>query len=234
MEEALRFFRDNEVFIYIGLGVLAIWQIRKFVLSWEEVRGAGFGLERESAQARLNGAASMLVLLLAMAMAEFVLVTFVAPTVPGALPLSTPTLDLLATPTITLAPNAAEPESTQEPLTLPPLAGAQPFPEGCNPDQVNITSPQDGETVSGVVTISGTADIQNFGFYKYEVARAGDSIWLSINASETPVKDGQLGEWSTEILPPGDYLLSLVVTDNQGQPLAPCIIRVRVTSVSDS
>src|SRR4030067_946007 len=102
MEQALQFFRVYEIWIYLILGALAFWQVRKFGLAWEELRGAFFGMEREAAQSRVNSAASMVVLLIIMAVAEFTIVTFVVPTVPGANPLPTATLDLLATPTTTL------------------------------------------------------------------------------------------------------------------------------------
>jgi len=45
--------------------------------------------------------------------AEFMLVSFVTPTIPGANPLSTPTLNLLATPTTTLPASAATLEPGQ-------------------------------------------------------------------------------------------------------------------------
>src|SRR4030067_1730948 len=102
MEQALQFFRVNEIWIYVILGILGAWQVRKFALAWEELRGAFFGLEREAAQSRVNSAATMVVLLILMAVAEFTLVTFVVPTLPGANPLPTAMLDLLATPPPTL------------------------------------------------------------------------------------------------------------------------------------
>ena len=60
MAEALRFFRAYEFWIYTILALGALVYIRKFILAWDELRGAAFGLERESAQSRLNQAASML------------------------------------------------------------------------------------------------------------------------------------------------------------------------------
>lgn len=112
MEQALQFFRDYEIWIYVILGVLALWQVRKFALAWDELRGAFFGLEREAAQSRVNSAATMVVILIIMAVAEFTLVTFVIPTVPGANPLPTSTLDLLATPTTTLPAPTQNPNET--------------------------------------------------------------------------------------------------------------------------
>ena len=86
MEEALRFFRAYEVWIYLLLGLGGIIFIRKFILSWQELRGAAFGLERDSAQDRLNQAAIILVLLLTMAITEFVLVSFIAVTTKNSMP----------------------------------------------------------------------------------------------------------------------------------------------------
>ncbi len=57
MNELLRYFRDLEYLIYIILGGFTVWQIRKFFLAWEELRAAAFGLEKESAQMRLNRSA---------------------------------------------------------------------------------------------------------------------------------------------------------------------------------
>jgi hypothetical protein len=229
MAEALRFFRAYEFWIYTILALGALIYIRKFVLAWDELRGAAFGLERESAQSRLNQAASMLVLLLTMGVAVFLMVTFVAPSVPGAFPLNTPTLDLLATPTTTLpATTPGESEAmgvTATPPTVEPAGG-----EGCVPGQVMFTSPDDGAEVTEVITLTGTADLQNFGFYKYEVKRPGDPIWLTIQAGRNPVVDGALGQWDTRTLSTGEYLLRLVVTDNQGNSPSPCTIKVYVNN----
>ena len=226
MAEVLRFFRSYEIWIFLILGVLALWQIRKFLIAWDEVRGAAFGLEREAAQNRLNQAAVMLLLLLLMSVSEFTLVYIVAPTVPGAIPIPSPTLNLLATATAVLPLETPNPYANGTATALPvegQLSG-----QGCTPGSVEISAPKDGETISGVVKVEGTADIPDFGFYKYEVSRPGDSIWLSLNAGDAPVRDGVLGDWITDMLPEGDYMLRLVVTDNKGQTLPACIIQVRV------
>lgn len=226
MEEALSFFRAFEVWIYLLLGLGGLFYIRKFVLAWQELRGATFGLERESAQARLNQAASVLVLLLTMAVAEFVLVSFVAPAVPGAIPLPTPTLDLLATPTITLpatTPGSGEPEGITESVTSD--FSSQ---DGCIPGQIQISFPENGQEVSGVIGVVGSADIPNFGFYKFEIRRPDDPIWLTIQAGNTIVKGGRLGDWDTTRLTPGEYQLGLVVVDNEAKASLPCIVQVRV------
>jgi len=238
MIEALRLFRAYEVWIYLLLGLGALYFVRKFILAWQELRDSGFGLERENAQLRLNQAAGFLVLLLAMAISEFVLVSFIAPSVPGAIPLPTPTLDLLASPTTTLPPTtpgagslpvAATPGGASSAAeTLTPQSG-QP---GCIPGQIEITSPTHGGEVSEVVEILGTANIPNFGFYKLEMKRVEETSWLTILAGNELITNGTLGSWNTSLLSPGDHQLSLILTDNQGQVLEPCIIQVRVTNTA--
>lgn len=227
MEEALRNLKTFEVWIYLLLGLGGLIFIRKFMLSWQELRVAAFGLERQQAQARLNRAASILVLLLTIAVAEFVLVSFIAPSVPGASPLLTPTLDLLATPTITLAVTELPAGSAQQ-ATLTPSPAVQASVSGCVADSIEITSPQNGQEVSGAVEILGTANIPNFGFYKFEMKRPEESNWQTLQAGNQVRNQESLGVWDTRRLLPGEYQLSLVVVDNQGQASQRCIVQVRV------
>jgi hypothetical protein len=228
MEQALQFFRDYDIWIYIILGVLALWQVRKFGLAWEELRGAFFGLEREAAQSRVNSAATMVDLLIIMAVAEFTMVTFVVPTLPGANLLPTPTLDLLATPTTTLAASAQNLEETQE---ATPTPSELPAAEGCTPGQVNLTSPKNTDRIKERVDIQGSANIPNFGFYTLEIAYPGDTVWRPIVIGEQPVRQASLGTWDTASVTPGDYVLRLMVTDNMGIEIPPCAIQVFVEAV---
>ncbi len=231
MDEALRFFRIYEIWIYLLLGVGAVIYLRKFATAWQDLRGAVFGLERESAQYRLNQAASVLVLLLMMAAAEFVLVSFVAPMAPGSAPLPTPTLDLLATPAPTLEAGA---EST---LAEPAASPATPLPtlalenSSCVADQIMITSPRPDQEVSGEVQILGTADVPDFGFYKLEVARRDEPLWLTIQAGRQVVQNDVLVDnWDTTRWQPGNYVLQLVIVNNAGESLPACRIPVRISA----
>jgi hypothetical protein len=225
MEQVLQYFKDYEIWIYVILGLLAIWQIRKFALSWEELRGAFFGLEREAAQGRVNSAATMVVLIILMAVVEFSIVTFIVPTVPGANPLPTGTLDLLATPTTTLPAPTLKPNQTPGATATPGEVAAA---EGCSPGMVNLTSPLNGDQISDGVSVKGTADIPNFGFYTLQIARPGDTVWLPIQVGQQPVKNDVLGTWDTSSLTPGEYMLELVVNDNVGKELTPCAIQLTV------
>ena len=227
MGDFLRFFKENEVFIYLILGIFAVWQIRNFTLAWRELRNAAFGLERESAQSRLNWVTTMLIFIFMLGISEFVLVSFVAPTMPEASPLLTPTLDLLASPTTTLEAISLPSDPTPAP-TIEIENGT------CLPDLVDIISPENGETIRDIVEITGSADIQNFGFYKFEMAAINDTAWLTIQAGDMITREGRLGYWDTTRLIPGDYALRLVVTNNLGESTEPCVIQVRVDPPSES
>jgi hypothetical protein len=233
MAEVLSFFRTYEMWLYVILVLAGLIYIRRFFLAWEELRRAAFGLERESAQSNLNQSAGMLVLLFMMAVAIFVMVSFVAPAFPASVPLQTPTMDLLASPSSTLAGEDGQEQITQPPDQIAPTATSPVLGEGCIPEQIMITDPVDGSEISGVIVILGTANVENFGFYKYEVARPEDSLWQTIQAGREIVQDAELGQWDTRTMAPGQYMLRLVVVDNQGESLEPCVIQVNINNPSE-
>ena len=221
MIEILRYIRDIEYLIYFILGALAVWQLRRFYLAWEELRAAAFGLEKESAQTRLNKAAALLVVLLFLSAAVFGLVSFIIPAIPGIDPVPTPPIDLLATPTTTLAP-AIETEPTDLPVT--PQPGIPSDQGGCIPGEVMITYPENNSIVRGVIEIEGSANIEDFGFYKFEISQANTDNWLTIQAGDSPRSEESLGFWDTNQLQSGNYSLRLVVLDNQGIQREPCVV----------
>jgi hypothetical protein len=155
---------------------------------------------------------------------EFIIASFVFPSLPASMFVATARPDLYATPTGTISAELA----TALALTPRP-AGAAGTEVGCVATQVMLTAPRSGQEVRGTVEILGTVDIPDFGFYKYEVAAAGSETWATIAAGRSTVVDGPLGQWDTSSLSPGDYQLRLVVSDNQGQALPACVIVVRVT-----
>ncbi|HDD55815.1 MAG TPA: hypothetical protein ENG59_06205 [Chloroflexi bacterium] len=225
MIEFLRYIRDIEYLAYFILGVLTVWQLRNFFIAWEELRAAAFGLEKESAQMRLNRSAALLVVLLFLGAAVFGLVSFIIPAVPGVDPIPTSTIDLLATSTATIAPETVS-GPTITAVSGP--SGTPSLPEGCVPGEVMITYPENNSVVSGIVEIEGTANIEDFGFYKFEVSAIDSDNWLTIQAGDKLHVDDELGYWDTSQLEPGNYSLRLVVLDNQGIQRTPCTVDIFV------
>lgn len=219
MGPVYRTLANYEPLIYIVLAIGALFAFRRMWRSWREWRDSVYGLEREFALRRLVRASGLALLILSLVFAEFFIATFIAPSLPATDIMATATLDLLVTPAGTLSPG------------LTALAVTQEVPSGmsgCIPDQIMITAPGPGDDVSGTIKITGTADVPNFGFYKYEVAPMGTQNWATIAADREQVKDQDLGEWNTASVTNGEYFLRLVITDNVGNTLEPCVIAVRV------
>jgi hypothetical protein len=147
------------------------------------------------------------------------------------MPMPTPTLNLLATATTTLPASAAD--TSQTPGAESVATGVPVFLEaptgGCVPGQISITTPVEGDDVSGIVSIVGTADIPNFGHYIFQYKRPDETTWATISAGNEPRQEVELIKWDTTRLAPGDYQLGLVLVDNQAQTMTPCVIRVRVS-----
>jgi hypothetical protein len=226
MDEALLLIQACQGWIYLALGLVGLAYLRMGWRRYRQRRDAVFGLERESADRGLATAVGMLVLVGAGVLATFVIATFLAPAVPAsARPTAVPTVSLLAsTPApagTAFAAATALPQATLDRV-------------GCENPLATLTSPQDGASLSGLVTVAGTANIQNFAFYKYEyipvsagVPVAG-AVWRAISAGTDPKVDEELGIWDTSIVTPGDYAFRLVVTDTAGNAPLPCVLTVRV------
>lgn len=223
MVEVILFFVDYVILIYLLLLVALLFAIRRLIISRREQREAVFGLEINLARHRQNQGIAVMIMIGLLALAELILVVFLAPTLPAILTIPTPTgnpavLPANTIPSILLAGLG----------TGTPIATNTPGPSTCIPDQIMITSLKSGDQIRGNIKLFGTVNIPNFGFYKYEYSPVGVEDWITIQAGRDLKEDADLGDWDTSELIPGDYFLRLVVTDNEGRALPACIIQVRV------
>lgn len=221
MSSFYRLLAAYEPLIYIALAIWGLFIFRAMIRTWLEWRNAVYGLEREFALRRLVRSTVFGLLVLGLVFSEFFIATFIVPALPASDVLPTPTLNILVTPASTLLPGT-EAASNPENQTVP--SGMN----GCSPEQIMLTAPAPGALVSGTVELTGTASIPNFGFYKYEISAMGTNIWATISAGDEPRKNQKLGDWDTTTLANGDYFLQLVLIDNAGKTLEPCVIAVRV------
>ncbi len=65
-------------------------------------------------------------------------------------------------------------------------------------------------------------------FINMNSAHPGQDNWTTIAGGNIKKVEEPLGNWDTGQRLPGDYLLRLVVTNNEGTALPPCIIPVKV------
>ncbi|MEX1247757.1 MAG: hypothetical protein WEA61_04700 [Anaerolineales bacterium] len=226
MAEVLRFFDQYQAALYFILGLGGIVYLYRFWLAWQEVSFAIYDLERQASRGRLNSAATVLFILLLFAVGIFMMTTLVR---------SLPIQELLATPTLDLsfASDVSTPTGSAATLvTATPLPTVSINPSACVADRIEISAPEAGDVLQGAVEVRGTVDVPSFGYYKLERSRAEEELFLTIQAGRTIVRDGVLVErWDTTSLPPGDYVLQLVVTDSAGEELPPCRIPVRIEAV---
>lgn len=220
MDALFRFLVQYEALIYLILSIGALFTARVLWKAWSDWRTAVFGLEKELSFQRVRVSGALFILLLMIGMSQFCLVTFIVPFLPATTFRPTPTADLLQTPAATLSASALTAENNA-PATPPGTAG-------CIPGQIMISSPKPGGEVQGKIILTGTVNVSNFGFYKYEYATQGSDIWATIAANNTVITDGELGAWETSQLVPGDYQIRLLVTDNLGKNLPACVVPVRV------
>ncbi|MBN1478378.1 hypothetical protein JXA47_16610, partial [Candidatus Sumerlaeota bacterium] len=96
------------------------------------------------------------------------------------------------------------------------------------PPTAEITSPTEGETVSGTLEIWGTASDTNFALYTVQLlGQTTPGQWWVGVPRETPVVGGVLAEFDTALIPNDTYTLVLRVLDAAGQEsTAECTIRV--------
>lgn len=95
----------------------------------------------------------------------------------------------------------------------------------CPSPGVQISSPGNGQHVSGAVDIYGTANIDNFQFYKVEYSGGGGFSVIG-DLVYTPVSGGYLTTWNAGGFGSGTYTLRLTVVDVSGNYPAPCEISV--------
>ncbi|MCL4394539.1 MAG: Ig-like domain-containing protein [Chloroflexi bacterium] len=81
----------------------------------------------------------------------------------------------------------------------------------------SITSPADGATVSGKVTVQGSATGPAFSSYKVEFKSSADWVLTDGIIHNTPVVSGTLVTWDTTTIRDGAYALRLLVADTAGQ-----------------
>lgn len=230
MQSLLNFLVLYQNWIYTVLILVGLIYLRKLIHAIIEWRSTIFGLERESAQHKLNTSLAMVIVTVLLLLVEFISVTFVInelPQTPSLSPQNNLTgngLDtgILSTAVIPsggdagLPPVSAQPEISQ-------VVG------GCMPGMIEWIKPQPGEEISGVYELQATLNVQDMGFYKYQYALLGDpDNWHAISAGSTPIVASRLGVLATTEIQNGDYLLRLIVVDKSNRELEPCDVAIRI------
>lgn len=222
MTEILDFLIEFEIWFYVILGLISLIFFSRLFNAIGNWREAAFGLEREIAQRKFRSALSILLLIFILFVGEFFFVTYSSSLLPDQTILATPTIDILASPSPT-NPIVANVENNESFSATPTE-----IEEGCIPGQIEWIFPEPASEIEDVVQLLGTVNVENFGFYKYEYTEPGNTFWKTIAGDNNLVIEDQIGLWNTSQVVPGDYLLRLIVLDNDNNEYPACIVSVRV------
>ena len=119
------------------------------------------------------------------------------------------------------------------PIVAPSSALAQ------APGYADITHPQQGEAIFGLVTIEGSAAHPSFVYYELSFAfqpNPSDTWFPIMQPIQTPVTDGRLGIWDTTGITDGNYQLRLMVWLENGNSLEAIVsdLRIRNTTPTET
>lgn len=187
MAIVVKLITDYAPWLYAACGLVALWYLRIAIIARRQRRQAAFTLEREAALNRTYQAFSVALVLLVVMGAVYFTTTWIATAVeplveavvspsptPLVLPTATPTpAPVTATPSPTLAPTKAptpRPTPTPAPVvTRAPVVVAPSCPDG----RARLVQPGVNQTVSGSITVIGTAATDQFAYYKLEFKAVG-------------------------------------------------------------
>lgn len=142
-----------------------------------------------------------------------------------------------AEPTPTLEPPTPEPPTPEPPTATPTEEPPTPEPAApvvqapvCPDSRSIITSPGNGQVLSGLATILGTATHEAFQNYKLEYAPGADASggYAYFDGDSNPVIGGNLGVLNTPSLANGTYTIRLTVVDQTANWPPPCQVTVTV------
>lgn len=217
---------------------------------------AQFSLEREVYQQRLVRAWLMATLFLFLGGVVLVVRAFVVPMMPvtasptptlgvglftvtpavsvsiGTPDVANPAPPLTATAAITsVVISAPQVTPTDMPTATPTPAPPDVYQPDCPSPEAQLTLPTAGGNLSGEVRVDGTANINAFSYYKFEVQFPGSDTPNFVSQYDAAVVNGVLGVWdvsdANRYPPGGPYRFQLVVVDIYGNTTT-CTIPVNI------
>lgn len=245
MDRVLAILTDYQWLILAILGIVLLVFLRRALLARRDGSRSLFKLEKEQARTRYSRSVTVSAIILLVMAAVFVVSNPVLPaSAPTPEPTPTETSGPLVASTLTPTPppatmtptaTATQPRPTRPRPTETPVADATEAPvvspPACPNPGVQITSPGMNQVVQGNVPILGTANTDNFQYYKVEVgpgSRPGDNEWTVVGILHESPASGVLETFNSDAYPNGTYTLRLMVVDQTGNYPEPCRVMVIV------
>jgi len=111
---------------------------------------------------------------------------------------------------------------------------SSPTPASDLPPAVEISNPDIGQALQGVVAVTGNSAIPEFKNSELSFAYSNDptGTWFLIGENQEPIENGVLAHWDTTTITDGDYQLRLVVYLASGQQHIASVAGLRVRNYS--
>ena len=218
-----------DLWLYGLCGLVALFYLRRAWQARQDQAASFFTLEKEVAIGQLLRSLSGALFCCLFAGSIYYLSNYLAselelPKVLGA----EPTPILFPTPIPTPTPGPPTPALTPTPRrrivspvqhTPTPAVTSTPqvVPPSCPDPGAQLTIPGVNQVLQGPVQVQGTAQIEDFDYYKFEFRAAGsETEWAFLQRHDQPVVGGVLGTWDVSVLPNGEYDFQLVVVRRDG------------------
>lgn len=239
------------LYILLGLAIFLTW--RRYMLARRDLRGTHFELERSLARYRRANAATMLILLIEVVLVIVGVQQVVAPTI-RAQDDSVQTIEVIAqdgefnTPipgrtdntqidpsNINLTPDDLQLRVLATPtLTPTPVGTIIPNPPpfvGCEDERAMLQIPANGMRVFEPIAVVGSANVDDFAFYRFEIRGPQTLGNFAILEDHTqPVEErGELGQFVPSFYEPGLYQFRLTVFDITNMLRASCMVNIDIT-----
>ena len=244
------------LYILCALGVLV--GIRKLAIGRQQYKGSQFELQKELASFRITNATTVILVSLELALAVAAISEVMAPTLRANPPKTISVVQEIAeVPFVTSVPGSmivgtpppdfaqgVEIQGIEDELNLAPLATPTltptpvgtivpdaPLPIGCDTDGAALTIPANGMIVFEATNVVGTANTDDFAFYRFELnGPETNNVWAKLAEYTLPVVNGNLGQLIPSQLMPGEYKFRLMVFDITSAPRATCTITIFVSA----
>lgn len=247
MSSLLLFIQNISLGLYFLAGLGILWGMWSLFSARSELAIAQFRLEREAAQEQGGRAITLVIVLLEAILLIWLVsnVTYDAWQEFTNASVSTPDSAERFATTVPLAGDSVlqVPTSSTGGIAIPKTQPPSPTPAGtirpaedrvgCIADQANINIPDNGQVIYQVEAVLGTASIQNFSYYRFEIRSTEEDSFRVIGGADSdyfaPVVDGPLGQIAPQNFLPGEYRFRLVVFDTSNTVRAACEITIFIS-----
>ncbi|MBZ0284949.1 MAG: hypothetical protein K8L97_29710 [Anaerolineae bacterium] len=248
------FIEQIAIGLYILIGVGLFWTWRRWMRAQHNLRATHFELERDIFQYKRSNAVTTFILLTQLALVVVGVQMVVAPVVrqesdtrvsvgqvvedgqfetptPGPVSFGSSPIDasgvqlegeelvrVLATPTLTPTP-----VGTILP-NPPPIAG-------CDTPNAMLQVPANGQLVFEPLTVIGSANVENFAFYRFEIngPETLNSFAILQSYPQSVSEINALGQFSPAFYQPGEYQFRLTVFDITNMLKAACTVNITIS-----